>query len=180
MIGLQNPFPVCIPFPNRWRDGDMEPDTIQFDGQTIRIRYHKRSITRGWWDSAAIHEIDWLPKCRTDKDVIAHFLSELPTSRRITKQEQRKGIVAHAKFTKCGKGTKVRLNPNMAGGLKAVGARDAIYLISNHGDAGALRVWSSPRQSYPLRSFKIGAAGDWPDFLLLTDTPLGLEVIDAT
>ena len=170
MIGFRNPFPVRLPCPVRWGNGEMEPDTIQFDGMTIRITYHARPVTRGWWDGRAIHEIDWLPGLRTPEAVLAHYAEHRPGLNRA----QRDRLERAARFTKCGWGQKVRLSPKTAG-IRAAGARDAIYLISEAGLHGSLRLWSSMYQSYRLSQFKIGAVGSWNDLPVIGHEPMTIH-----
>ncbi|NNE00879.1 MAG: hypothetical protein HKN47_26490 [Pirellulaceae bacterium] len=146
-----------MPLPVRWRNGAMEPESISFDGTTIRIRYHKRQgTTRGWYDGAAIHQIDWLKELRTGDDVAAHH-----------RREHDNATFDRTPLVKCGAGQRTRFSrPGETGG------RAAIYLISENGDHGSLRVWSNHFQRYDMRKFKVGSVGQWPDLLELTPSPI--------
>lgn len=164
-----------MPRPIRWQCGEMEPDTIQFDGKTIQIQYHEnRQRTRGWWDGTALHEINWFPVLKHPDAVITHYVQQLPVNRRRSKREQKERILNQSRFTKCGKGLRVKFTTDMAG-LNVAGGLDAIYLISQNGTHGALRLWSSKYQSYSLRGFKVGAIGEWPELLMLSEKPIVVD-----
>lgn len=166
MFGFQTPFPALIPYPVRWQDGEMEPESICMDGTVISVRYKKReSGTRAWYDRAAIHEIHWYAELHTEKDVVDHFRGEHPKAKKIDK----------TKLARCGAGYRIRLRqtrPAIAGG------NEWIYLISENGDCGALRLKSNAWQRYPLAKFRIGSAGQWPELPTLTQSPALVRKID--
>lgn len=117
-----------------------------------------------------MHEIDWLPEVQSHDQVIAHYAKELAVHRVVPKHERIKRLHSKACFANCGKGTRVRLSAATAG-IKVAGGRDSIYLVSEDGEHGSLRLWTSKYQSYSLAKCRIGSIGQWPNMLTLTKCP---------
>ena len=170
MFGFRTPFPVRLNLPQRRNSGEMLPMEIRMVGHQIRIKYAAARKVRFRWDWAATHEMDWFPELQTREAIIQHFVEVRTASRRVTKQTQIKLLSENAEFLDAGVGTKVMLTCEMTG-LKIAGGSDSIYLLSEQGKTGALRIWTNSNHSYDLDEIEIGSGNGWPTLPTLSEDP---------
>lgn len=171
MFGFQNPFPVRLPFPIRWKGGEMKPESLQFDGDIIRVKYPKRAVTRGWWDGATVHELVWLRDVKTIDDIIADFVSMYAATRRSPKYKMKEQLRKNVRLAQADAGARVRISPEHAG-RSVAGGQDSIYLVSPDGECGSIRLGTSKYQRYPLGRCTVGRPDQWPEFPELSEQPV--------
>jgi hypothetical protein len=165
VLKLTEPFLVCIPSPIRVSGEPMEVASAEFDGQVVRVAYHKHpGSSRGWWYAAATHEFLWLPDVRTPEQALDHYLAwwnEEHPDPPLT-ADQRATARRDAEFVSCGRGVLGYLHPDLMG-VRVAGGPHHIYLLSEGGERGALRVPTSLYHGYPLDGFEVlGPAGQPP------------------
>ena len=158
MLELQEPFPVRIPEAIRHMGGPMEVDTVSFDGTVVRVAYRKSSESgMGWWFAATTHEFLWLPDVQSSADVIEHYFrwlaDEYPTESLTEKHLS--ALRDGSEVIACGRGHAVYLSPDTVG-LRIPGGKNHIYLISEDGTRGTLRIPDGAYQSYVFAKCEIG------------------------
>lgn len=187
MFGFRNPFPVLVPCPTRRgvppyttrpsarNPETMTPDTIAFSANIITVTYHRRRVTRGWWDSRAIHEFEWFPDLKTVENVLRYHAKTLHLTRR-----QRDSLIASRKGRRCGKGRLIHLTADLMRrieGRTRAGGKEPIYLLSASGEQGALKLGTSHYQSYDVTKFRISPS-DYSELPSIDEEPQ--EVVTLT
>jgi hypothetical protein len=138
----------------------MKVDTVEFQGTTVRVTYHKHPQPRGWWFARVTHEFLWLPDVRTPDQVLDHYLDWLAEEHDWLAEEHgllNQELREEAEFVACGRGLVVYLSPLVAG-MRVKGGHHHIYLVSEDGTHGALRIPTSLYHRYPMEKFKVGAS----------------------
>lgn len=157
MIDLKDPFLVRIPEAIRFNSEPMEVDTIEFDGSVVRVTYHKASTSVGWWCARVTHEFVWLPEVRSPEDAVAHYfqwLSDKHPESALNDKHFAK-LRRRVKPVTCGRGQAVYCSPDAAA-LRVLGGPNHIYLISESGTRGSLRIPDSAYHSYQFERCEVG------------------------
>ena len=129
----------------------------------IRGRPHQGDLPLAWQnarlvgDARTIHEFVWLSEINSVEGIMRHHAKTLKLPTR-----QRDAFIASRKGWRCGKGRSIHLTSDLINrfeGRARVGGKESIYLLSESGESGALRLSSSHYQSYDVTKFRIERDG---------------------
>lgn len=155
---VTQPFRIRMPNAVRWKTGEADVDSVDFDGEYVTVTYHETKRASGWWCKRFNHEFEWLPEVHDVGHVVVHYVDWLEGNHGSRISPQRRGAMKRRlELQPAGSGYVVRVTPQLAG-LTITGGNDWIYVLS--GDhSGAIRVPTSAYQWYPIDGIEVFGEG---------------------